>query len=163
MNVRSCKMSESDNSRSESWVQHSETVWHPSREVTLMIASQVAKVVKNLPTNAGDTRNTGSIPGSGRSPGRRRWQPTLVFLAWRIPWTEEPGGLYSPRGHKESDMTEWLHFHFPGTELRPYHFCLSFCLLYFFLPPFKENGLLFWVPDVLCQYSEVVLWNLLSV
>ena len=93
MNVRSCKMSESDNSRSESWVQHSETVWHPSREVTLMIASQVAKVVKNLPTNAGDTRNKGSIPGSGRSPGRRRWQHTLVFLAWRIPWTEEPGRL----------------------------------------------------------------------
>ena len=30
------------------------------------------------------------------------------ILAWRIPWTEEPGGLYSPWGHKESDMTEWL-------------------------------------------------------
>ena len=27
---------------------------------------------------------------------------------------------------------------------------VSFCLLYFFLPPFKDNGLLFWVPDVLC-------------
>ena len=40
---------------------------------------------------------------------------------------------------------------------------LSFYLLYFFLPPFDDNGLLFWVPDVLCQHSEVVLWNLLSV
>ena len=29
--------------------------------------------------------------------------------------------------------------------------------------PFKDNGLLFWVPRVLCQHSEVVLWNLLSV
>ena len=29
------------------------------------------------------------------------------ILAWRIPWTEEPGGL-SPWGHKESDMTEQL-------------------------------------------------------
>ena len=28
-------------------------------------------------------------------------------LAWRIPWTEEPGG-YSPWDHKESDMTEQL-------------------------------------------------------
>ena len=27
------------------------------------------------------------------------------ILAWRIPWTEEPGG-YSPKGHKESDTTE---------------------------------------------------------
>ena len=30
------------------------------------------------------------------------------ILAWRIPWAEEPGGLYSPWGRKESDMTEWL-------------------------------------------------------
>ena len=33
------------------------------------------------------------------------------ILAWRIPWTEEPGGLQST-GHKESDTTERLHFHF---------------------------------------------------
>ena len=33
----------------------------------------------------------------------------------------------------------------------------------FLLSPFEDNGLLFWVPDVLCQHSEVVLWNLLSV
>ena len=31
--------------------------------------SQVALVVKNLPANAGDTRDTGSVPGLGRSPG----------------------------------------------------------------------------------------------
>ena len=30
------------------------------------------------------------------------------ILAWRIPWTEEPGGLYSPWGPKELDVTEWL-------------------------------------------------------
>ena len=29
------------------------------------------------------------------------------ILAWRIPWTEEPGG-YSPWNHKESDMAERL-------------------------------------------------------
>ena len=33
------------------------------------------------------------------------------ILAWRIPWTEEPVG-YSPWGHKESDVTEWLTLHF---------------------------------------------------
>ena len=32
------------------------------------------------------------------------------ILAWRIPWTEEPGGLHSPWGCKESDLTERLHF-----------------------------------------------------
>ena len=33
------------------------------------------------------------------------------ILAWRIPWTEEVGGLQST-GCKESDTTERLHFHF---------------------------------------------------
>ena len=28
---------------------------------------------------------------------------------------------------------------------------------------FENNGLLFWVPGILCHHSEVVLWNLLSV
>ena len=32
------------------------------------------------------------------------------ILAWRIPWTEEPGGLWS-RGSQESDMTERLNKH----------------------------------------------------
>ena len=32
-------------------------------------------------------------------------------LAWRISWTEEPGGQQS-MSHKELDTTEWLHFHF---------------------------------------------------
>ena len=32
-------------------------------------------------------------------------------LAWKIPWMEKPGRL-SPWGHKESDTTERLHFHF---------------------------------------------------
>ena len=32
-------------------------------------------------------------------------------LAWKIPWAEEPGRL-SPWGHKGSDATERLHFHF---------------------------------------------------
>ena len=33
-------------------------------------------------------------------------------LAWKIPWTEEPGGLQSMGSDKESDTTERLHFHF---------------------------------------------------
>ena len=37
--------------------------------------------------------------------------PHSSTLAWKIPWTEEPGGLQSMRS-LESDMTEQLHFHF---------------------------------------------------
>ena len=35
----------------------------------MCLASQVELVVKNPPVNAGNVRDTGSIPGSGRSPG----------------------------------------------------------------------------------------------
>ena len=38
------------------------------------------------------------------------------ILAWKIPWMEERGG-YSPWDHKESDMTERLHFTFWGSEV----------------------------------------------
>ena len=37
--------------------------------------------------------------------------PHSSTLAWKIPWMEEPGRLQS-MGSLESDMTEWLHFHF---------------------------------------------------
>ena len=37
--------------------------------------------------------------------------PHSSTLAWKIPWTEEPGGLQS-MGLLESDTTERLHFHF---------------------------------------------------
>ena len=36
----------------------------------------------------------GSIPGSGRAPGVGNGNPRQ-YSAWRIPWTEEPGGLQS--------------------------------------------------------------------
>ena len=52
---------------------------------------------------------------------------------------------------------------FPGQSSLPTSFVSFFVLLYFFLPVFEANDLLCWVPDVLCQHSEVVLWNLLSV
>ena len=55
-------------------------------------ASQVVQLVKKLPVNAGDIRDEGSIPGSGRSL-EEEMAPHSSTLAWEIPWTEEPGGL----------------------------------------------------------------------
>ena len=52
--------------------------------------------------NAGDL---GSIPGSGRPPWRRAWQPTPVFLPGESHGQRSLAG-YSPWGRKESDMTE---------------------------------------------------------
>ena len=59
----------------------------------LLWASQVALVVKNLPANAGDVKEVGSIPGLGRTPGGGHGNP-LSILAW------------SPCSGKESYMIE---------------------------------------------------------
>ena len=58
---------------------------------TLKWASQVEVVVKNLPANAGDIRDAGSVPGSGRSPGGGHATHSSI-VTWRIPRTES-GGL----------------------------------------------------------------------
>ena len=60
----------------------------------LVGASQAALVVKNPPANAGDLRGMDSIPGSG-DPLEEGMATHSSILAWRIPWTEEPGGLQS--------------------------------------------------------------------
>ena len=57
-----------------------------------MGASQVALVVKNLPVSEGNIRDTCLIPGSGRSLEEKMATHSNI-LAWKIPWTEEPGGL----------------------------------------------------------------------
>ena len=112
--------------------------------IIILRASQGALVVKNQPASAEDRRNSGLIPGLGRSPGgghgnplqhsclenprgRGAWGVLSIeshrvrhyrsdlacmhalekemathssILAWRIPWTEEPGGLQSMGSRK---------------------------------------------------------------
>ena len=93
-----------------------------------------SSVGKESTCNAGDPS---SIPGSGRSPGERigyplqyswaslvaqlvknlpaMWETWVGKISWRrerlptpVFWPGEFHGLYSPRGRKESDATEWL-------------------------------------------------------
>ena len=54
----------------------------------------MALVVKNLFISAGDVRDSGSIPGS-EDPLEKETASHSIILAWKIPWTEEPGGLQS--------------------------------------------------------------------
>ena len=53
-----------------------------------------------MPANAG---GVGSIPESGRCPGKGNGNP-LQYFCWEIPWTEESGRLYS-MGSQELDVT----------------------------------------------------------
>ena len=65
----------------------------------------MALLVKNLPANSGDIRGTGSILGSGRSPGGGNGLPTPVFLPGESPGHSSLAGS-SLQGLTESDMTE---------------------------------------------------------
>ena len=54
--------------------------------------------------SAGDVRDMGSIPGSGKVPCGRQWLPTPVFLSGESHGQRSLAD-YSPRSHKESDIT----------------------------------------------------------
>ena len=56
------------------------------------LSSQVALMIKNLPLNAGDTRDVCCIPGQDDSREKSMAIHSIV-LVWKIPWTEEPGRL----------------------------------------------------------------------
>ena len=55
--------------------------------------------VKNLPASAGLVRDAGSIPGQ-EDPMEEGMATHSSIPAWRIPWTEEPGGLQSIGSHR---------------------------------------------------------------
>ena len=90
--------------------------------------SQVVTVVKNLPDNAGGTRDMGSILGSERFPWSRKWQPTPVFLPGKSHEQRILVG-YSPWGHKGSDMAKhtciWVRQNSCGETRGPLKNCLS--------------------------------------
>ena len=60
-------------------------------------------MVKNPPANEGEAGDKGSAPGLGRSPGEGNGSP-LQYSCWRIPWTEEPGGLQSVESKKSQTL-----------------------------------------------------------
>ena len=66
----------------------------PKRQPHIRQAYLVAQMVKNPPASAGDVRELGLIPG-GEDPLEEEVATHSSILAWRIAWTEEPGGLWS--------------------------------------------------------------------
>ena len=64
-------------------------------------------MVKNLPANAGDIRDSGLIPGSGRSPGGGH-DSTLQYSCLENPIDRGAWWLQSIGSHIESDMIERL-------------------------------------------------------
>ena len=66
------------------------------------MAFQVALLVKNPTADAGDSRDVGSIPGSGRPPGVGNGNP-LQYSCLNNPMDR---GAWQATGHEELDMTE---------------------------------------------------------
>ena len=66
--------------------------------------------VKDPPADAGDTRDAGSIPGQ-EDPLEQEMATLSSTLAWRSPWTEEPGGLQSTGSQRLGHDWPWTHAH----------------------------------------------------
>ena len=94
----------------------------------LNIQLLVAPLVKNPPANAGDTRDAGSIPGSGRSPGAGHGRPLqcscLEDLMVRGAWW-----VMVRRAAKSWARLKWLSMHTGGIQLQ-------FSLMIFLVFPF---------------------------
>ena len=70
-------------------------------------AFQVALVVKNLPTNAGDVREAGSVPGLGRCPGGRHGNP-LQYSCLENPMDRGAWRATVPEVAKSQTRQKWL-------------------------------------------------------
>ena len=74
------------------------------RTLPFTVSSPVVQMVKNLPAmQEPQVRSLGQEdpedPSRGQSPGDRHGNHSSI-LTWRIPWTEEPGGLQSMRSQR---------------------------------------------------------------
>ena len=102
---------------------------------------------KNLPANAGDAGDVGSIPGSGRSPEGGHGNP--LQYSWRFPWTEDPGRIQSMESQKVGQdwVAEHTGMHACTHSMSPkcFHACLS---------PMLEPTLCF------CFHNKKSLWRI---
>ena len=96
-------------------------------------------MLKNPPANEGDVRELGSIPGLGRFPGRREWQPTPVLLPGESRGQRSWVGC-SPWGCTELDTTEVT-----------WRACMAFTAPHPFCKPLG-----------LCSFSQLALMKVLT-
>ena len=68
-------------------------------------------MVKNPPANEGDTRETWVLSLGLKDPLEKETTTDSSILAWRISWTEEPGGLQSMGSQKSGTRLKQLSMH----------------------------------------------------
>ena len=80
------------------------TSMNMQRDCLIIRASPVAQMVKNLPAMK-ETR----VPSLGQGDPLEKWMAThSSILAWRIPWTEESGGLQSMGLQSQTQLSDTL-------------------------------------------------------
>ena len=100
-------------------------IWSKTLQITGLSGFPGGSEDKASARNAGDP---GSIPGLGRSPGEGNGN-LLQYSCLENSMDREAWAGYSPRGRKESDMSEWLHF-----TSRFLIMCFCECPLHVYLP-----------------------------
>ena len=108
-------------------------IHHPKFKIpsAFLWASPVAQTVKRLPA----MRETLVRFLVGKIPWRRKWQSTPALLPGKSHGRRSLTG-YSPWGRKESDTTEWLHFHFQRSFAKS---IVSFCIKKIFIKKEKRQ------------------------
>ena len=66
----------------------------------------MAQLVKNQPAN-GETQETCVLSLGRKDPLEKEEATHSSILAWKIPWTEEPGGLQSNRLQSQTQLNDW--------------------------------------------------------
>ena len=91
--------------------------WIKSASLPWIMVRLVAQMVKNLPA----IQETCVWPLGWEDPLEKGTATQFSILAWRVPWTEEPGGL-QPVGLQKSDKTERLTLSLSGHWLSSFSF-----------------------------------------
>ena len=107
--------------------------------------SVVVLVVKKPPVNAGDMRDTGLIPGSGRSPRGRHGNP-LQYSFLGNPHGQRSLVGYSLQGYKDSDTTEVTEHAASGDQTNLCSLTLAHSLHFLVLPLPLEKLFFFFFP-----------------
>ena len=114
-------------------------------------------MVKNLPASAGDAGDVGPTPGSGRSL-EEEMATIFSVLAWKIPWTVEPGRLQSMGSQRVRHDGVTEHRHTQQTENPSHHVSAPMS------PGRKrqnqDSNLELLLPRVLC--TQIQMYNLLK-
>ena len=103
LNIRpeTIKLLEENIGKTLSNINHSRILYDPPPLVLLISLMAPPSTLVGFPGGSGvkasacNVGDLGSIPGLGRSPGEGNGNSHSSILAWKIPWTEEPGGLQS--------------------------------------------------------------------